>query len=67
MLAVARIGAGNAALTGMIGPVSTIGLGYVFLAEPVTGWQMAGTALVLAGVYVLSRKGQAPRAAPPPD
>jgi drug/metabolite transporter (DMT)-like permease len=40
----------------MIGPVSTIALGYVFLAEPVSGIQLAGTALVLAGVFVLSRK-----------
>ena len=40
----------------MSGPVSTIALGYVFLAEPVSGIQLAGTALVLAGVFVLSRK-----------
>jgi drug/metabolite transporter (DMT)-like permease len=26
----------------------------VFLGEPVSGWQVAGTALVLAGVYVLT-------------
>jgi drug/metabolite transporter (DMT)-like permease len=56
MLAVARIGAGPASLAGMIGPISTIALGYVFLAEPVSGIQLAGTAFVLAGVFVLSRK-----------
>ena len=56
MMAVARIGAGNASLTAMIGPVSTIALGYVFLGEAITGWQLAGTALVLAGVFVLSKK-----------
>lgn len=61
MLAVARIGAGNAALAGTVGPAATILLGYVFLGEAVSGWQLAGTALVLAGVFVLSRKG-APRA-----
>lgn len=59
MMAVARIGAGSAALAGMIGPVSTIALGYVFLGEPVSGSQLAGTALVLAGVFVLSRKAGA--------
>jgi len=59
MMAVARIGAGSVALAGMIGPVSTIALGYVFLGEPVSGWQVAGTALVLAGVFVLSRKAGA--------
>jgi drug/metabolite transporter (DMT)-like permease len=67
MLAVARIGAGNASLMGMIGPVSTIGLGYLFLGEPVTVWQLAGTALVLAGVYVLSRKGAAAKTQPVPE
>jgi len=67
MLAVARIGAGNASLMGMIGPVSTIGLGYLFLGEPVTVWQLAGTALVLAGVYVLSRKGAAAKPQPVPE
>lgn len=59
MIAVARIGAGPVALAGMIGPVSTIALGYVILDEPVSGWQAAGTALVLAGVFVLSRKAVA--------
>jgi drug/metabolite transporter (DMT)-like permease len=59
MMAVARIGAGSAALAGMVGPVSTIALGYVFLGEPVSGSQLAGTALVLAGVFVLSRKAGA--------
>jgi drug/metabolite transporter (DMT)-like permease len=56
MMAVARVGAGTASLAGMIGPVSTIALGYVFLGEPISGWQLAGTALVLTGVFVLSRK-----------
>jgi drug/metabolite transporter (DMT)-like permease len=65
MLAVARIGAGNAALAGTVGPVATILLGYVFLGEAFSGWQFCGTALVLAGVFVLSRKG-APRARPAP-
>jgi drug/metabolite transporter (DMT)-like permease len=65
MLAVARIGAGNAALTAMVGPVSTIALGYLFLGEAITGWQLAGTALVLAGVFVLSMKKSAlPKLAP---
>jgi drug/metabolite transporter (DMT)-like permease len=59
MMAVARIGAGSVALAGMIGPVSTIALGYVFLGEPVSGSQLAGTALVLAGVFVQSRKAGA--------
>jgi drug/metabolite transporter (DMT)-like permease len=56
MIAVDRIGAGNVSLMGMVGPVSTIVLGFVFLGEAITGWQLAGTALVLSGVFVLSRK-----------
>ena len=54
MLAIERIGAGRASMAAMVGPISTIGLAFVFLGEPVTGWQLAGTLLVLAGVYVLT-------------
>jgi len=67
MLSVARIGAGNAALAGTVGPVATILLGYVFLGEAISGWQLAGTALVLAGVFVLSRKGAAAARRAPAD
>ena len=56
MIAVARIGAGTASQAGMVGPVSTLFLGAVILNEPITGFQLGGTALVLAGVYLLSRK-----------
>ena len=54
MLAIERIGAGRTAMAAMVGPVATIGLAFVFLGEPVSGWQLAGTGLVLAGVYVLT-------------
>jgi len=56
MVAVARIGPATASQAGMIGPVSTLFLGAIILNEPVTGIQLAGTALVLAGIYLLSRK-----------
>ena len=55
MLAVERIGAGRTSLAAMVGPVATIALAYLFLGESVSGWQLAGTALVLGGIYVLSR------------
>lgn len=55
MMAVARVGAGTASQASMIGPVSTLFLGAWILAEPITLVQMAGTALVLLGVYLLSR------------
>jgi drug/metabolite transporter (DMT)-like permease len=67
MLAIERIGSALTAQTGMIGPLSTIGMGIVLLGEPFTGWLVAGTALVLAGVWLLARAGSmasAP-AAPP--
>jgi len=55
MLAVERIGAGSTSMASMVGPVSTIVLAYVFLGESFSAWQLAGTALVLVGVYVLSQ------------
>jgi drug/metabolite transporter (DMT)-like permease len=59
MLAVERIGAGRTSLAAMVGPVATIAMAYVLLGESVSGWQLAGTALVLAGIYVLSRPSTA--------
>ncbi|MBP0622150.1 DMT family transporter [Cupriavidus consociatus] len=56
MVAVARIGAPLASQAGMIGPVSTLLLGYWLLGEPVSGVQLAGGALVLGGMYLLSAK-----------
>jgi drug/metabolite transporter (DMT)-like permease len=56
MIAVARIGAATASQAGMIGPVSTLFMGALILGEPVTGIQLAGTALVLAGIYLLTQK-----------
>jgi drug/metabolite transporter (DMT)-like permease len=56
MIAVKRIGAASTSQAGMIGPVSTLFLGAIFLSEPITSWQLAGTALVLGGMYLLSKK-----------
>ncbi|QOY93813.1 EamA family transporter [Massilia sp. UMI-21] len=56
MAAVQRIGAATASQAGMIGPVSTLFLGALILGEPVTGVQLAGTGLVLVGIYALSLK-----------
>jgi drug/metabolite transporter (DMT)-like permease len=55
MMAIERIGAPLAAQTGMIGPMSTILMGVFILGEPLNVWIIAGTALVLAGVYMVSR------------
>ncbi|MEW6703705.1 MAG: DMT family transporter [Pseudomonadota bacterium] len=55
MMAIERIGASMAAQTGMVGPLSTIVMGVLILGEPFTPWIAAGTALVLAGVWLLAR------------
>ena len=54
MMAIERVGASVAAQTGMIGPLSTVAMGIVFLNEPFTGWIVAGTVLVLAGIWLLA-------------
>ena len=56
MMAIARVGAPVASLAGMIGPVSTLFLAHWILDEPITAIQLLGTALVLAGIYLLSTK-----------
>lgn len=56
MMAIERIGAGLAAQVGMVGPMSTIAMGVLLLGEPMNMWVVGGTVLVLAGVYVVSRK-----------
>ena len=60
MLAVERIGASRASMAAMVGPVATIALAYLFLEERVSLWQLAGTALILTGIYVLTRAGRVP-------
>lgn len=52
--AIRRIGSGSASLIGSVGPVSTIYLAYVFLDESISLLQIAGSALVLGGVLIVS-------------
>jgi drug/metabolite transporter (DMT)-like permease len=54
-LAIRRIGSGRASLTGSVGPVSTIFLAWLFLGEEISMLQVAGSALVLAGVLLVGR------------
>jgi len=60
MMAIERVGAGAAAQAGMVGPMSTILMGVWLLGEPFTGWVVAGTVLVLAGIFVFSRAARLP-------
>jgi drug/metabolite transporter (DMT)-like permease len=55
MMAIERIGAPLTAQTGMVGPLSTITMGVLILGEPFTSWTFAGTAFVLAGIWLLAR------------
>jgi drug/metabolite transporter (DMT)-like permease len=55
MVALQRIGSGLTSQIGMVGPVSTVMMGVVILGEPFTAWTAAGSALVIAGVALLSR------------
>lgn len=50
-----RIGAGSASIISSIGPIGTLALAFLLLGETLTSAQLAGTALVLIGVYVVSR------------
>jgi drug/metabolite transporter (DMT)-like permease len=54
--ALRRIGANQVALIGALGPVSTIFLGWVGLDEAMSVWQLAGAALVLLGVLLVSMR-----------
>ena len=55
MMAIERLGAARTAQIGMIGPMATILLGVWLLDEPMNLWIVAGTILVLSGVYLVSR------------
>ncbi len=55
MMAIERIGSGLAAQVGMVGPMSTMVMGVLLLDEPFTAWLVAGTGLVITGVFVCSR------------
>ena len=55
MMAIERIGPGLTAQTGMIGPMSTLLMGVFILGEPFNVWVLGGTALVLSGVFWVTR------------
>jgi len=60
--AVRRLGANTSSLIGSLGPVFTIGLGAMILGEAVHWIQLAGAALVLGGVMLVTlRPGEQTR------
>ncbi|MDR2260629.1 MAG: DMT family transporter [Azoarcus sp.] len=54
--AIRRIGAGPVSMTSTLGPIVTLGLGWLILAEPVGLNQFLGAALVIGGVWIVSRR-----------
>lgn len=57
--AIRLIGSGHTALIGSIGPVSTLFLASLILGESLSGLQLSGAALVMAGVLSMSlRRGR---------
>jgi len=51
-----RIGAGRAAIVSGGGPVMTLLLAWLVLGETMTPLQLAGTTLVLSGVWAVGRR-----------
>lgn len=58
-----RLGTSKASLLGTIGPVSTLFFAAIWLDEPITLLQIAGSALVLFGIWRISQTA-APRPTP---
>jgi len=58
MMGVERIGTPVASQLGMIGPAATIGMGAMFLGEAVDPVQLIGTAIVIAGIFVLTARSR---------
>ena len=55
MMAIERIGPGLTSQIGMIGPMSTLTMGAFLLNEPFNFWILMGTALVLGGVFWVTK------------
>jgi drug/metabolite transporter (DMT)-like permease len=59
--AIQRIGASRTSLVGSLGPIFTIWLGWMILSEAVHWIQLAGAALVLAGVALVTTRSSGKR------
>lgn len=53
---ISKIGAARASITAMVGPVSTLGISWLFLGETIGLEESIGTVLILLGVAGLSHK-----------
>jgi len=57
MRAIERLGPSLTSQIGMIGPMSTMFMGYWFLNEPIHAMVGLGTLLVMWGVFMVSKLG----------
>ncbi|QWE23935.1 DMT family transporter [Polynucleobacter sp. AP-Elch-400A-B2] len=55
MIAINRIGSPLVAQAGILGPVSTLLMGWIVLSEPITWIQMGGMSLVMGAMWLLVR------------
>ncbi len=55
-LAIKKLGASTFSILGSVGPISTIILANIFLNETVSGLQIFGSVIVIAGVVFISKK-----------
>ncbi|OYY20593.1 MAG: EamA family transporter [Polynucleobacter sp. 24-46-87] len=60
MIAINRIGSPLVAQAGILGPVSTLFMGWIVLSEPITWIQLSGMSLVIGAMWLLVRN-DAPR------
>lgn len=54
--AIRQIGAGRASMIGMLGPVATLAMSWLLLDEAMGVGQLFGAALVISGVWLVSRR-----------
>jgi len=59
MFAIDRIGPASTSQTAMVGPVSLLFFGWWLLGETITPIQISGTAIVIAGIWLLARHSSA--------
>jgi drug/metabolite transporter (DMT)-like permease len=55
MIAINRIGSPLVAQAGILGPVSTLLMGWIVLSEPITWIQISGMSLVIGAMWLLVR------------
>jgi drug/metabolite transporter (DMT)-like permease len=55
MIAINRIGSPLVAQAGILGPVSTLFMGWIVLSEPITWLQLGGMSLVMGAMWLLVR------------